>query len=237
VQGSLLHGRNDGGALHKDLMSPPVGYPLHTGDLDVDYGMGAMGVDDQNQMILFEVRSSPTRPKVLSLDAQVREQVRNEFNFAARFNTTLRTGNSLSRSSTLMGGRSSQQIDLAASRNLIKQLGYLTHMVSIIPDEISRLGDSSKPHNMIKRLVHISVSKSIEAITELEATMSNLDAKQPVVQQISSVLEELKNGIATVNEIISLHLQNDVASKDQPVKYSVALSESVAKFDSIVWEL
>ena len=43
---SIIEGRREG-PLQKDLLSPPIGYPLHGGNPSTDYGMGAMGVDEQ----------------------------------------------------------------------------------------------------------------------------------------------------------------------------------------------
>ena len=39
---SIIEGRREG-PLQKDLLSPPIGYPLHGGNPSTDYGMGAMG--------------------------------------------------------------------------------------------------------------------------------------------------------------------------------------------------
>jgi hypothetical protein len=87
---SIVEGRREG-PLHKDLLSPPVGYPLHGGDLSADYGMGAMGVDERNGLMLFEIRGAPYRPRHVTMNGQLARAADNEFAHAARHNPALKT--------------------------------------------------------------------------------------------------------------------------------------------------
>lgn len=85
---SIVNGRGDG-RFKKDLMSPPPGIPLHTGDLSKDYGMGAMGVDEANGHLLFELRGAPYRPEKIPMNGQIVRAVLNELGHAAALNDTL----------------------------------------------------------------------------------------------------------------------------------------------------
>ncbi|MFJ2008562.1 scabin-related ADP-ribosyltransferase [Streptomyces chartreusis] len=85
---SIIHGRGEG-TLTKDLMSPPPGYPLHTGDLDADYGMGAMGVDEVNKLVLFEIRGAPHRPTEIPLNTQIIHAAGKEYMDACPHNGSL----------------------------------------------------------------------------------------------------------------------------------------------------
>ena len=87
---SIVEGRREG-PLHKDLLSPPAGYPLHSGDLSVDYGMGAMGVDERNGLMLFEIRGAPYRPQHVTMNGQLARAAGNELARAGRYNPTLKT--------------------------------------------------------------------------------------------------------------------------------------------------
>lgn len=85
---SIVEGRADG-SFKKDLMSPPPGYALHTGELAVDYGMGAMGVDERQQLALFEIRGAPYRPNLVPMNGQLGRAVRNELSHASQHNPEL----------------------------------------------------------------------------------------------------------------------------------------------------
>lgn len=85
---SIVEGRGDG-EFRKDLLSPPVGYPLHTGDLSRDYGMGAMGVDEAQGHLLVELRGAPYRPRNIPMNGQIARAVRNELGRAAALNPGL----------------------------------------------------------------------------------------------------------------------------------------------------
>jgi hypothetical protein len=87
---SIVEGRQEG-LLHKDLLSPPIGYPLHGGDLSTDYGMGAMGVDERNGLMLFEIRGAPYRPQHVTMNGQLARAADNELSHAARHNPALKT--------------------------------------------------------------------------------------------------------------------------------------------------
>lgn len=87
---SIIEGRQEG-VFRKDLLSPPVGYPLHTGNLSTDYGMGAMGVDERNGLILFEIRGAPYRPRRVTMNGQLARAVDNELAHARRYNPALTT--------------------------------------------------------------------------------------------------------------------------------------------------
>lgn len=87
---SIVEGRREG-PLHKDLLSPPAGYPLHGGDLSTDYGMGAMGVDERNGLMLFEIRGAPYRPQHVTMNGQLARAAGNELARAARHNPVLKT--------------------------------------------------------------------------------------------------------------------------------------------------
>ncbi len=87
---SIVEGRREG-PLHKDLLSPPAGYPLHSGDLSTDYGMGAMGVDERNGLMLFEIRGAPYRPQHVTMNGQLARAAANELAHAARHNPALKT--------------------------------------------------------------------------------------------------------------------------------------------------
>lgn len=85
---SVVDGRDDGD-FRKDLLSPPPGYPLHTGDLSKDYGMGAMGVDEAQGRLLVEWRGAPYRPRNIPMNGQIVRAVRQELGRAAALNETL----------------------------------------------------------------------------------------------------------------------------------------------------
>ncbi|CDR06880.1 predicted protein [Streptomyces iranensis] len=85
---SIVHGRGEG-PFKKDLLSPPPGFPLHTGDLDKDFGMGAMGVDAENGRLLFEARGTPYRPASLPLNGIVLPVMAREFAAAMSHNPAL----------------------------------------------------------------------------------------------------------------------------------------------------
>jgi len=87
---SIVEGRREG-PLHKDLLSPPAGYPLHSGDLSTDYGMGAMGVDERNGLMLFEIRGAPYRPQHVTMNGQLARAADNELARAGRHNPALKT--------------------------------------------------------------------------------------------------------------------------------------------------
>ena len=87
---SIVEGRREG-PLHKDLLSPPAGYPLHSGDLSVDYGMGAMGVDERNGLMLFEIRGAPYRPHHVTMNGQLARAADQELARAGRHNPALAT--------------------------------------------------------------------------------------------------------------------------------------------------
>lgn len=85
---SIIDGREDG-YYKKDLLSPPDGYLPHTGDLDKDYGMGAMGVDEENGLVLFEVRGTTNRPRKIPSNPQMAYFVMREYSDACRYNSKL----------------------------------------------------------------------------------------------------------------------------------------------------
>jgi hypothetical protein len=87
---SIVEGRGEG-PLHKDLLSPPPGYPLHSGNLSTDYGMGAMGVDERNGLMLFEIRGAPYRPQHVTMNGQLARAAAAELARAARHNPALKT--------------------------------------------------------------------------------------------------------------------------------------------------
>lgn len=86
---SIVDGRGEG-AFKKDLLSPPAGYALHTGDLSKDYGMGAMGVDEAQGYFLVELRGTPYRPRNIPMNGQIVRAVRNELARAAALNPGLK---------------------------------------------------------------------------------------------------------------------------------------------------
>ncbi|MYQ66921.1 MULTISPECIES: lonely Cys domain-containing protein, partial [unclassified Streptomyces] len=90
---SIVHGRGEG-AFKKDLLSPPPGFPLHTGNLDVDFGMGAMGVDAENGYFLLEARAAPYRPSSIPLNGVALPVLAREFMAAMGHNPALTTGGS-----------------------------------------------------------------------------------------------------------------------------------------------
>jgi hypothetical protein len=85
---SIVHGRGEG-AWKKDLMSPPPGYLLHSGDLSRDYGMGAMGVDETSRLVLFEIRGARHRPRLVPMNGQLLHVVQREYAEAMRYNPAL----------------------------------------------------------------------------------------------------------------------------------------------------
>jgi hypothetical protein len=85
---SIVDGRGEG-VYKKDLLSPPAGYALHTGDLSKDYGMGAMGVDEAQGHLLVELRGAPYRPRNIPMNGQIARAVRNELGRAAALNPGL----------------------------------------------------------------------------------------------------------------------------------------------------
>lgn len=87
---SIVEGRREG-PLQKDLLSPPAGYPLHSGDLSADYGMGAMGVDERNGLVLFEIRGAPYRPRYVTMNGQLARAADHELARAGRHNPALKT--------------------------------------------------------------------------------------------------------------------------------------------------
>ncbi|MFI8008117.1 hypothetical protein [Streptomyces sp. NPDC086010] len=112
---SIADGRADG-PLRKDLLSPPPGIRTHTGDLDVDYGMGAMGVDEGNKLALFEIRGAPYRAEYIPLNRRFLHSLAGEYERATRYNPSIppasfthlpemdltdRVGNALSRLRTI----------------------------------------------------------------------------------------------------------------------------------------
>ncbi|SMG01215.1 hypothetical protein BSIN_4249 [Burkholderia singularis] len=85
---SIINGRGEG-ELIKDLMSPPRGYRLHNGNKDQkDYGMGAVGVDEENGLVLFEFRGMPDRQKNLPIH-EFEKRVMNEYRKALENNPSL----------------------------------------------------------------------------------------------------------------------------------------------------
>ena len=99
---SIVEGRREG-PFHKDLLSPPAGYPPHSGDLSADYGMGAMGVDERNGLMLFEIRGAPYRPQHVTMNGQLARAADHELARAARHNPALKTA--------LRGPRASAKYD------------------------------------------------------------------------------------------------------------------------------
>ncbi|MFD9293458.1 hypothetical protein ACFWBV_35495, partial [Streptomyces sp. NPDC060030] len=87
---SIVHGRQDG-LFKKDLLSPPWGAPTHSGNLDVDYGMGAMGVDEESKLVLFEVRGAPYRPESIPVNGRVLHSLLTEYGKATLYNKSLPT--------------------------------------------------------------------------------------------------------------------------------------------------
>jgi hypothetical protein len=85
---SIVRGRDDG-AYKKDLLSPPFGYRLHSGDLARDYGMGAMGVDEVNKLVLFEIRYSPRLQHDIPMNRHARHAVLVAYAAAQPFNPVL----------------------------------------------------------------------------------------------------------------------------------------------------
>jgi FkbH-like protein len=84
---SILHGRGEG-TLRKDLMSPPPGYPLHTADIDLNYGAGGMGCDPRRRLVLFEIRRTDFR-RDLPLNNAMRLAALFEYMQAATQNPSL----------------------------------------------------------------------------------------------------------------------------------------------------
>ena len=117
---SIVEGRGEG-HFKKDLMSPPQGYPLHTGNLDIDYGMGAMGVDAVNRLVLFEVRGAPYREKNIPLNGQLLRFAEQEMSYAVERNPTLNQGREIKRASakrTLLKHARNAQYALEMMRQL-----------------------------------------------------------------------------------------------------------------------
>src|SRR5260370_37706737 len=85
---SIIYGRDEC-VLREDLLSPPPGYPLHSGDLGSDYSMGAMGVDAVNGLVLFEIRGAGHRPEVVPPNGQLLEIAVKEYSDAAAYNPSL----------------------------------------------------------------------------------------------------------------------------------------------------
>ena len=69
-------------------MSPPPGYPLHQGGSQ-DYGMGALGIDRSNGLVLFEIRGGPHRPDKIPMNAQIKRALLREYSDAQSFNSSL----------------------------------------------------------------------------------------------------------------------------------------------------
>lgn len=84
---SIAVGR-EGGTLRKDLLSPPPGYPLHQGGPQ-DYGMGALGIDQVNRLVLFEIRGAPHRPDKIPMNGQIKHALMREYADAQAFNSSL----------------------------------------------------------------------------------------------------------------------------------------------------
>ena len=72
---SIALGRTDG-TIRKDLLSPPSGYALHSGDADADYPMGAVGVDPACRLARFDFRYSPRLQHDVPLNGHARHAAR-----------------------------------------------------------------------------------------------------------------------------------------------------------------
>jgi hypothetical protein len=83
---SIIDGRGEG-RYRKDLLSPPPGHPLHTGDLEVDYGMGAMGVDRESQEAITEIRDRDGRRPVAA-NQHLQNQIESEYRFSQQFKSS-----------------------------------------------------------------------------------------------------------------------------------------------------
>jgi hypothetical protein len=91
---SMVKGCN-AGTFRKDLLSPPPGFPVHSDDAPGEgmalkpHGMGRMGVDKANGLVIFEIRANPRRLDSVPMNSQLRRSILREYQEARRFNATL----------------------------------------------------------------------------------------------------------------------------------------------------
>ncbi|WP_277953745.1 WXG100-like domain-containing protein [Saccharopolyspora soli] len=200
---SIVHGRNEG-AFKKDLMSPPPGYPLHTGDLDVDYGMGAMGVDEVNGLVLFEIRGAPYRPENLPLNGRAFHAVAREYRNATRHNSSL-----------LPDQRAASPQPRA--EEFAERLNQVWTNLSVLQQTVTRQGQglTNRAWQLMSR---ISIS-SLDRINEIEqapipAGMEGVLSRLGEVENALRSLRDVRVPLTDPDQVLSLMPDYDAALRN-----------------------
>ena len=181
---SIVHGRGKG-RFAKDILSPPPGYPLHTGDLDEDDGMGAMGVDAVNQKMLFEIRSHRFRKNVL-LNSHLVTAVKLEQMIACRFNRAV-----LSDMERDLKITRHEQDWVKSSYPAIKELG-------LFYEEFSQLLDNKHPRRAQRKLK----ACRFEQLRKFRKTFDQRDWRRRY-PELGTALDEFSNRIRRAREVPS----------------------------------
>ncbi|MGN7982805.1 hypothetical protein [Burkholderia sp. 22313] len=209
---SIVEGRQEG-PWQKDLLSPPVGYPLHSGDLSTDYGMGAMGVDERNGLILFEIRGAPYRPQHVTMNGQLARAADNELGRAGRHNPALKTAK--------RGPVSSAKYD--ALRGAEEAYAGLRNAAQTIEARAETLDAAGWRY--LGRYFETQLAKLTKARTAISARSQSSWAPR-----LSQTMDELQKAAHDVLQTGNDGKLQDLVAKLEPFKLALA------RYEDVLWK-
>lgn len=210
---SIIDGRGEG-VYKKDLLSPPVGYALHTGDLSKDYSMGAMGVDEAQGHLLVELRGAPYRPRNIPMNGQIVRAVRNELGRAAALNPGLEV-------KTPGAVHSAKFKVLNDADTVLRELRNLTAGAQA---QLARTGEAGG------RFFQKAMRSGIQRLGDLDNTLSQR-TKSDWAPALRAVIDQLRALGAVVLDATAVGASNqDLGDRLQE------FSRTLATFERCLWE-
>ncbi len=208
---SIVNGRGEG-RFKKDLMSPPPGYRLHTGDLAADYGMGAMQVDAHNKLILFEMRGAMDRPANIAMNGQIKHAVLREYVTAHGHNPGI----------ALDGARPDQH----GARHAALDLLETAHEdLAGTADVIARHGQDVAPRTW-KAIQNVSVASARRSLTQAAGALGGTG----IATQMALPLARMQAALDRLSRM--------GAPRQDPAQVSACMAEyrqSLTRFEQALW--